>query len=220
MCVRYLCGLESGISLSFKLLGGSWEHKSSDKTHCHGVCRLTLMITNSVFRLMSTSNIETYEFFPLLLYNNLSERSRSNPKPDSFRLGGESLCGVNLTSLPHMGFNSRIDFRCETNSPKTLRRASSTPSYSPRGWPRGMKRTPNSTVSGSVGEPSLGSTLILNVIRVYRRLKQGLRCIPPTHSDVWLSPNTILERVPREICQEHKVGQSEIRWWDRVNPKP
>ena len=64
---------------------------------------------------------------------NLSERSRSNPKPDSFRLGGESLCGVNLTSLPYMGFNSRIDFRCETNSPKTLRRASSTPSYSPRG---------------------------------------------------------------------------------------
>ena len=116
-----------------------WEEVERIKTSqrlC--VCRLTFTITNRVFRLMSTPNIETYEFFPLILSNTLSERSTSNPKPDSFWFGGQSLCGVNLTSLPHVGLKSRIDFRCETNSPKTVRRVSSTPSYSPSGWPRGM----------------------------------------------------------------------------------
>ena len=30
ICAGYLCGLDSGISLSFKDFGGSWEHKSSE----------------------------------------------------------------------------------------------------------------------------------------------------------------------------------------------
>jgi hypothetical protein len=64
------------------------------------VCGFTCTITIRVFRLM---NIETYAFCTLPLYNNLSERSRRNPEPDSFRFGGESLCG-NLPSLAYVGF--------------------------------------------------------------------------------------------------------------------
>ena len=77
-------------------------------------------------------------------------------------------------------------------------------------------------MSASVGEPGLGSIVTLDLISVERSVceKQGLRLNPRKHLDVWLYRSTTLEHVPKEVCREHKVGQSEIWWRERVNPKP
>ena len=83
-----------------------------------------------------------------------------------------------------MQFTTRVEVNW--NSPKTFRRVTVSPEYSGTRCPRGIQTTPTRTMSASVGEPGLGSTLTLDLISVERVVckKQGLRLNPHKHSDV------------------------------------